>query len=207
MSNKYEKILDKQTGNNLEIEAGFQKVILTEIEWIDSDFHDVAIKVTFATENYPDLKISRIIGGDWNVNDVNRKATIWKVTNVLDTLDSVIEKDIVIEELFDTETEPPEFISDKVQEINASFNRVNLFGYLFKANTKSGKTSKLYWNIHNRFASSESAEDYIVNSFENWKNNEMVQQYWNFAKENSKNNKDTFGQNQEEQQILESAGF
>jgi len=207
MSNKYEKILKEQTSNNLDIEEGFQEVTLKKIEWLDSNFHDIAIKITVSPEEHSDITINRIIGGNWNIEDPTSKATIWKVTNVLGTLDKVIDRDVEVENIFDTSVQPPKFSSEEIQYINESFDVVKIYGYLFKANTKSGQSSKLYWNIHDKIAVKPQREQYIIDSFNKWKNNGMVQQYWKFNTDSDTKKNFPFGENEEEQQVLESAGF
>lgn len=210
MSNKYEQILEKQIGNGYNIKEGFQKLILKDIEWMNPKFNDICINITVSPVNHPQMNIRKIIGGDWNIKQKNRKPTIWKVTHIFDMLGKIINYDISLEELFDISQKPPEFLKEKIVEINNSFDTVELYGYLFQGikKHKMKQKKRLFWNVHYLFASSDKYQDSVVKSFSKWKNNSVVQKYWQFEMQPNENlSNSTFIEDTPEEEVPEPVKF
>jgi len=207
MSNKYEKILERQSGNGFNIEEGFQKLLLKEIEWINPKFHDIAINITVSPIDYPNLNIQKIIGGNWNTENKDQKSTIWKVVHIFSLVDRNSDIDMDPTELFDTTVKPPEFLQERVKNANASFDQVEVYGYLFQARKKNKKSSRLYWNVHYNLSTSLKHKEQVENSFQQWRTNDRVLDFYEFKEEEDSDTSFDFGSNKEHEKALETAGF
>ena len=181
MSNKFEQILEKQGNPNDVIQEGFQKILLKEIKvnTYDSDYHDTGLDITVAPVEFPDWKIIKTIWGDWNF-EVEQKETIWRITGLFDVINQVSDLDIDVKEMFDLDSEPAVLDINQVDEVNSRFDSLKVYGYLFRGRRKNANSNRLFWNVHTLLAASESMQSSIEKSFRNWKNNELVQQYWQF---------------------------
>jgi hypothetical protein len=207
MSNKYEQILERQSGNGFNIEEGFQKLLLKEIEWINPKFNDVAITITVSPVEYPQLEIQKIIGASWNTEQKDQKSTIWKVLHVFSLVDRKTDIDIDPTELFDTSVKPPEFLQERLKDVNKSFDQVEVYGYLFQARKKNKESNKYYWNVHYNLSSSIESKDLIEDSYKQWKANDKVRNFYEFKGEEDSDISFRFGKNKQKQQTAEAVGF
>lgn len=182
----YEEILDNSSSSqNGSVEEGFQKIWLKNISIseYDSDYHDVGLDIIVAPEEYPDWDIYKTIWGDWNLN-VDRKASIWKVTGFLDSILKQLEKsDIESKVFFDTAVEPPELMEDHIKAINDELDKLPMYGYLFEGRRKKSDANILFWQVHYHITHSPGVKRSVNKSFNNWKNNEMVQKHWIFEED------------------------
>ena len=217
MSNQYEEILknSQEGGGGIPVEEGAQKILLKEIKIpeFDSDFHDVGLTVVVAPMQYPDWDITQTIWGDWNINK-NQNATIWKLTSIFDIIADVHPDDIDITgmKMFDTSISPAQLIEENVEAINKSFDTLEVYGYLYQARKKSSDADRLFWQVHYKMGSKEGAKPALTKSFNGWKNNQRVQQYYLFEEDVENTNGDSgfgseYAENAQEQKTLQESGF
>lgn len=188
---EYEDIIEesagKQTGGNTPVEEGFQEILLKELQKTDSEynkFHDISIDIAVAPIDYPDWNINESIAGDWNLK-TDRSATIWKTTRVIDIImDNLYNgnDDVNSKALFNTKVEPPQLIEEDINAINDNLqeNPIEIYGYLFEAQRKNSDNDNFFWRCHYLLTDTEKDKEKIIDSFNNWKTNKMVQQNYLF---------------------------
>ena len=207
MSNKYEQILERQSGNGFNIKEGFQKLLLKEIEWIKPKFNDIAISITVSPIDYPQLNIKKIIGSSWNTDSKDQKSTIWKVLHVFGVVNRNTDLDIDPTQLFDTSVKPPEFLPEKVEDVNQEFSQIEIYGYLFQARKKNKDSKKYYWNVHYNLSNNTDGQDLVEDSFQQWKTNSKVRNFYEFKEDEESDTSFQFGKNKQKQESVAPVGF